>query len=157
MACTNYIIYSFAQAGSFAAGVCVILAGVRLILAEIVPAFKGISEKIGTQLNSCVGLPIVFPYAPNAVLIRLPNKLCWRNCQPSNYRLLREQQLLFQVRTALPSVGQRPVFTAMQQVVCREEQSLVPLFARRNHQLHADSVNASYGRPWHQGSSLLRY
>lgn len=66
---TNYIIYSLQQAGSFAAGVFVILAGVRLILAEIVPAFKGISEKLVPNSVPALDCPIVFPYAPNAVLI----------------------------------------------------------------------------------------
>ncbi|SJZ99274.1 PTS system IIC component, L-Asc family (TC 4.A.7) [Pilibacter termitis] len=66
---TNYIIYSVQQAGSFAAGVFIILAGVRLILAEIVPAFKGISEKLVPNAKPALDCPIVFPYAPNAVLI----------------------------------------------------------------------------------------
>lgn len=66
---TNYIIYALQQAGSFAAGVFVILAGVRLILAEIVPAFKGISEKLVPNSIPALDCPIVFPYAPNAVLI----------------------------------------------------------------------------------------
>lgn len=66
---TNYIIYSLQQAGTFAAGVFVILAGVRLILAEIVPAFKGISEKLVPNSIPALDCPIVFPYAPNAVLI----------------------------------------------------------------------------------------
>lgn len=66
---TNYIIYSIQQAGLFAAGVFVILAGVRLILAEIVPAFKGISEKLVPNAIPALDCPIVFPYAPNAVLI----------------------------------------------------------------------------------------
>lgn len=66
---TNYIIYAFQQAGMFAAGVFVILAGVRLILAEIVPAFKGISEKLVPNSIPALDCPIVFPYAPNAVLI----------------------------------------------------------------------------------------
>lgn len=66
---TNYMIYSLQQAGSFAAGVFIILAGVRLILAEIVPAFKGISEKLVPNAIPALDCPIVFPYAPNAVLI----------------------------------------------------------------------------------------
>ena len=37
---THYLVYSVIQAVTFAAGVFVILAGVRLVLAEIVPAFK---------------------------------------------------------------------------------------------------------------------
>ncbi|MGX7350227.1 PTS ascorbate transporter subunit IIC [Dolosicoccus paucivorans] len=65
----NYILFSLQQAGLFAAGVFVILAGVRLILAEIVPAFKGISEKLVPNSVPALDCPIVFPYAPNAVLI----------------------------------------------------------------------------------------
>lgn len=65
----NYIMYAAQQAGTFAAGVFVILAGVRLILAEIVPAFKGISEKLVPNAKPALDCPIVFTYAPNAVLI----------------------------------------------------------------------------------------
>lgn len=65
----NYLIYAITQGGKFAAGVFVILAGVRLILAEIVPAFKGISEKLVPNAIPALDCPIVFPFAPNAVLI----------------------------------------------------------------------------------------
>ena len=43
---TSSLVYALQLAGQFAAGVFVILAGVRLILGEIVPAFKGISERL---------------------------------------------------------------------------------------------------------------
>jgi PTS system IIC component len=66
---TNYVVYALQQAGTFAAGVFVILAGVRLILNEIVPAFKGISTKLVPNAIPALDCPIVFPYAPNAVLI----------------------------------------------------------------------------------------
>ncbi len=65
----NYIIWAITLAGQFAAGVYIILAGVRLILAEIVPAFKGISEKLVPNAIPALDCPIVFPFAPNAVLI----------------------------------------------------------------------------------------
>ncbi|EPC74052.1 PTS ascorbate transporter subunit IIC [Lacticaseibacillus paracasei] len=66
---TNFIVFSLQQAGTFAAGVYVILAGVRMILAEIIPAFKGISERLVPNSKPGLDCPIVFPYAPNAVLI----------------------------------------------------------------------------------------
>lgn len=65
----NGIIYSLQMAGTFAGGVVIILTGVRMILAEIVPAFKGISEKLVPNAIPALDCPIVFPYAPNAVLI----------------------------------------------------------------------------------------
>lgn len=45
------------------------LAGVRLLIAEIVPAFKGISEELIPNSKPAIDCPIVFPYAPTAVLI----------------------------------------------------------------------------------------
>lgn len=66
---THGLVFALQLAGQFAAGVFVILAGVRLILGEIVPAFKGISEKLVPYSKPALDCPIVYPYAPNAVLI----------------------------------------------------------------------------------------
>ncbi|PCF48195.1 PTS ascorbate transporter subunit IIC [Staphylococcus delphini] len=65
----NFIVFSLIQGVTFAAGVFIILTGVRLILAEIVPAFKGISEMLVPHSKPALDCPIVFPYAQNAVLI----------------------------------------------------------------------------------------
>ena len=66
---TSGLVYALQLAGQFAAGVFVILAGVRLILGEIVPAFKGISERLVPNSKPALDCPIVYTYAPNAVLI----------------------------------------------------------------------------------------
>ena len=65
----NYIVFVLIKAIAFAGGVFVVLQGVRLILNEIVPAFTGISEKLVPNAKPALDCPIVFPYAPNAVLI----------------------------------------------------------------------------------------
>ena len=65
----NFLVFSLIQAITFAGGVYVILAGVRLILAEIVPAFTGIATKLVPNAKPAIDCPVVYPYAPNAVLI----------------------------------------------------------------------------------------
>ena len=65
----NFIVYALIQALTFAAGFILIQNGVRLVLNEIVPAFKGISSKLVPNSKPALDCPIVFPYAQNAVLI----------------------------------------------------------------------------------------
>ncbi|RKJ50223.1 PTS ascorbate transporter subunit IIC [bacterium 1XD42-54] len=65
----NWVIYSVIQSITFSAGIYVVLSGVRMLINEIVPAFKGISEKLVPNAKPALDCPIVFPYAPNAVLL----------------------------------------------------------------------------------------
>ena len=65
----NFIVYAIMQGVTFAAGVFIVLQGVRMIISEIIPAFKGISEKLIPGSKPALDCPVVFPYAPNAVLI----------------------------------------------------------------------------------------
>ncbi|TFC17361.1 PTS ascorbate transporter subunit IIC [Cryobacterium algoritolerans] len=64
-----YIMAAFAQALQFGVGVAIILYGVRTILGELVPAFQGIAEKVVPGARPALDIPIVFPFAANAVLI----------------------------------------------------------------------------------------
>ncbi len=65
----NYIFYAVIQALTFVAGVLVLLQGVRMFLAEIIPAFRGIAEKLVPGARPALDVPIFYPYAPVAVTI----------------------------------------------------------------------------------------
>ncbi|SCA16697.1 PTS ascorbate transporter subunit IIC [Klebsiella quasipneumoniae] len=65
----NFIIFAIIQSLTFAAGVYIILAGVRMVIAEIVPAFKGIADKLVKDAKPALDCPTVFPFAPNAVIV----------------------------------------------------------------------------------------
>jgi len=66
---TNYITYSLIQGFTFGAGISIILYGVRLIIGELVPAFRGVSKVLVPGAKPALDCPIVFPSAPTAVLV----------------------------------------------------------------------------------------
>ena len=66
---TNFIVFGILQGLGFAAGVLILLQGVRMFLGEIVPAFKGISDKIVPNAVPALDVPVIFPYAPNSLMI----------------------------------------------------------------------------------------
>ncbi len=65
----NYVVYALMQGFVFAVGITVLLVGVRMVLGEIVPAFRGIALKIVPGARPALDCPIVFDYAPTAVLV----------------------------------------------------------------------------------------
>ena len=64
------ITYSLIQGITFAAGMIILLTGVRMILGEIIPSFKGIADKLAKGSIPALDIPMIFPYGPNALLIR---------------------------------------------------------------------------------------
>ena len=53
----NYIVYAVLQGITFCVGLFILLTGVRLLIAELVPAFAGIAEKSGARRPPRAGLP----------------------------------------------------------------------------------------------------
>lgn len=65
----NYIVFALLKALGFAAGILVLLQGIRLFLGEIIPAFKGISDKLVPNALPALDVPVLFGFAPNALMI----------------------------------------------------------------------------------------
>jgi len=65
----NPILFIILTAATFVVGILVLLQGVRMFLAELIPAFKGISEKIVPGAIPALDVPIFYSFAPNATTI----------------------------------------------------------------------------------------
>lgn len=67
----QYDLFTFSlMAGlTFGAGLTILLTGVRLMLSELIPAFKGISDKLIPNAIPALDIPMIFPFAPNALMI----------------------------------------------------------------------------------------
>lgn len=66
---TNFIIFSITYGVQFAVSIYVIQAGVRMMVAELVPAFQGVANKVIPNAVPALDIPIIYPYQPNSVLI----------------------------------------------------------------------------------------
>lgn len=65
----NWIIYLLLLGAQFSAGIAVVLFGVRMLIAEIVPAFNGITRRLLPGAIMGLDYPTVFTFAPTAVFI----------------------------------------------------------------------------------------
>lgn len=66
---TGIFSYIFTKSIYFGVGVTILLLGVRMLIAEIIPAFKGIAEKVVPGAIPALDCPLLFPFAPNALII----------------------------------------------------------------------------------------
>ncbi len=65
----NPWVWAIVSALRFAAGIAILLFGVRMFLAEIVPAFKGISDRVIPGARPALDAPTVFPFSQTAVMV----------------------------------------------------------------------------------------
>lgn len=66
---TNWVVWTLELGGSFTVGIVVLLTGVRMMIAELVPAFKGISEKLIPNAVPALDMPVFYPLAPFASVL----------------------------------------------------------------------------------------
>ena len=60
------------KAITFGAGLTVLLTGVRIMLAEIIPAFHGLAQKVVPEAVPALDCPMIFPYGENALAMGFP-------------------------------------------------------------------------------------
>lgn len=65
----NPFIFAIISGLTFAVGVAIVYAGVRMILADLIPAFQGIAAKLIPNAVPAVDCAVFFPYAPTAVIL----------------------------------------------------------------------------------------
>jgi PTS system ascorbate-specific IIC component len=64
----HFIVVSFIQAVWFTAGMYIILAGVRMLVSEIIPAFQGIAQRVVPKSIPALDCPVLFTYSPIAAV-----------------------------------------------------------------------------------------
>ena len=65
----NIVMFAINAGLNFAAGLLIMLYGVRLLINQIIPAFQGIAENLVPNAKPAFDVPILFNYKPNAVII----------------------------------------------------------------------------------------
>ncbi len=151
----NYILFALLQAGLFSAGVFIILSGVRLVLAEIVPAFKGISSKIVPNSKPALDVPIVYTYAPNAVLIGFFSSFVGGDCQHAHSGFIRRDcYFTWGCPALLHRSSSRSVWKYHGRCAWRHFRRICE---RSAHQFHANSINTCIRGSRVSQRNLLRF
>jgi PTS system ascorbate-specific IIC component len=65
----NVVMFGIVQTLTFVAGILILLQGVRMFLAEIVPAFRGVAERVVPGARPALDVPIFYSYAPVGVTL----------------------------------------------------------------------------------------
>lgn len=65
----NWIVWLILQGFAFAAGIAVVLFGVRMFLAAMIPAFEGIAEKLLPGTQPALDSPLFFQFSPTGVIL----------------------------------------------------------------------------------------
>ncbi|OCG10273.1 PTS ascorbate transporter subunit IIC [Gilliamella sp. wkB178] len=66
---TNWVMWLIIEGLQFTAGVVVLLVGVRMFIGSIVPAFKGISDKLIPNALPALDSPSVYPFSPTGGML----------------------------------------------------------------------------------------
>jgi PTS system ascorbate-specific IIC component len=65
---TNWLVWILMQSVMMGAGIEILLLGVRMFIGEIIPAFRGISEKLLPGAMMGLDCPTIYPFAPTAMM-----------------------------------------------------------------------------------------
>jgi PTS system ascorbate-specific IIC component len=65
---TNWLVWILLQSVMMGAGIEILLLGVRMFIGEIIPAFRGISEKLLPGAMMGLDCPTIYPFAPTALM-----------------------------------------------------------------------------------------
>ncbi|WP_338564704.1 PTS ascorbate transporter subunit IIC [Erwinia sp. E_sp_W01_6] len=66
---SHWLVWLFMQGLTFTAGVVILLVGVRMFIGSVVPAFKGISDRLLPDAVPALDCPALFPYSPTGAML----------------------------------------------------------------------------------------
>lgn len=66
---SHWLVWLFMQGLTFTAGVVILLVGVRMFIGSVVPAFKGISDRLLPDAVPALDCPAIFPYSPTGAML----------------------------------------------------------------------------------------